>query len=130
MNLTLRVNSLKLTTILKHSVVLLAVIILNSVSHASATTAMSSHEMSGMSHSSGDRGSCATLCRTALLNRNTNDINRPDNEEDNDEPIPPFYSLSLITTVDEKEVKQKLYADAIKPPPKIPVYILYGVFRV
>lgn len=125
----LRVNNLKFIKILTHSAVLLTVVLLNSVSHASAMTAMPSHEMSGMSHSSGDTGSCATLCRTALVNRNTNDINHPDNEDD-DEPATPFYSLALVSVVDEKEVKQKLYADAVKPPPKIPVYILYGVFRV
>lgn len=121
---------MKLITVIKYSVVLLAVILLNSVSHASAMTAMPSHEMGGMSHSSGDAGSCATLCRTALVNRNTNDINRPDNEDDDTEPEVPFYSSLQANNANEKELKQKLYADAIKPPPKVPAYILFGVFRV
>lgn len=93
-------------------------------------TTVPSHEMGGMNHSSGDAGSCATLCRTALVNRDTNDINRPDNEDDDIEPAVPFYSTLQANNVSEKELKQKLYADSMKPPPKLPMYILYGVFRV
>lgn len=120
---------MKFITVLKHSVVLLAVILLNSVSHASAMTTMPSHEMGSMSHSSGDTSSCATLCRTAVVNQDTNNVNRPDNEDD-DEPIVAFYATNQAGLVSEKTEKQRLYAEAIKPPPKIPVYILYGVFRV
>lgn len=93
-------------------------------------TAMPAHEMNGMSHSSGDAGSCATLCRTALVSRDTNDINRPDNEDDDTEPAVPLYLSLQANSVSKEELRQKLYADAIKPPPKVPVYILYGVFRV
>ena len=93
-------------------------------------TAMPSHDMSGMNHSSGDTGSCATLCRTALINQDTNNVNRPDNEDDDDEPTVASYATNQAGQLSEKTEKQRLYADAIKPPPKIPVYILYGVFRV
>lgn len=85
--------------------------------------------MGGMSHSAGDTGSCATLCRTAVVNRDTHNVNRPDNEDD-DEPIVDFYATNQVGLVSEKTEKQRLYAEAIKPPPKIPIYILYGVFRV
>ena len=49
--------------------------------------------------------------------------------EDDDEPGLPFYVLDNNRVSDSKTLKQELYSDALKPPPKIPVYILYGVFR-
>lgn len=87
-----------------------------------------SHEMSGMSHSSTDASSCATLCRTAVVNKEDNLIN-DDESEDDIEPAAPFYLQSQPLRDDEKSATQLLYAAEIKPPPKIPIYILYGVFR-
>lgn len=120
---------MKYITAIKNIFVLLAVLLLNSVSHASAMTAMPSHEMSGMNHSSSDTTSCATLCRTAVINKEDNIIN-DDESEDDTEPAIPFYSQNQILARDEKSASQQLYAAEIKPPPKIPIYILYGVFRV
>jgi hypothetical protein len=121
---------MRLLAAIKHTLVLLAVVLLNSISFAGHTSAMStmSHEMNGMSHSSNDATSCATLCRTAVINKEDNLIN--DNESDDDtEPAIPFYTQNLPLRVDEKSVSQRLYAAGVKPPPKIPIYILYGVFR-
>ncbi len=87
-----------------------------------------SHEMNGMSHSSSDATSCATLCRTAVINKEDNVIN-DDESEDDTEPAIPFYAQDQLLLTDEKSVSQRLYAAEIKPPPKIPIYILYGVFR-
>ncbi len=102
---------------------------LNSVSHASAMSAMPSHEMSGMNHGSSDATSCATLCRTAVINKEDNVINN-DESEDDTEPAIAFYAQNQTLQTDEKSAAQRLYAAEIKPPPKIPIYILYGVFRV
>jgi hypothetical protein len=120
----------KLLAAIRHTLVLLAVVLLNSISFAGHTSAMStmSHEMSGMNHSSSDATSCATLCRTAVVNKEENIIN-DDESEDDTEPATPFYAQNQPLRLDEKSVSQRLYAAEIKPPPKIPIYILYGVFR-
>ena len=120
---------MKYLTAIKNILVLLAVLMLNSVSHASAMSAMPSHEMSGMNHGSSDTTSCATLCRTAVINKEDNVIN-DDESEDDTEPAIAFYGQSQTLSTDEKSLSQHLYAAEIKPPPKIPIYILYGVYRV
>lgn len=121
---------MKFLAAIKHTLVLLAVVLLNSISFAGHTSAMStmSHEMNGMSHSSNDATSCATLCRTAVINKEDTLINN-DESEDDTEPAIPFYSQNQPLLSDEKSVSQQLYAAEVKPPPKIPIYILYGVFR-
>ncbi len=121
---------MKLVAAIKHTLVLLVVLLLNSVSFAGHSAAMSSmsHEMSGMNHSSSDATSCATLCRTAVINKEDNIINNDERENDT-EPAVPFYVQNQPLKLDEKSVSQRLYAAETKPPPKIPIYILYGVFR-
>lgn len=121
---------MKLLAVIKHTLVLLAVVLLNSISFGAHTSAMStmSHEMSGMSHGSSDATSCATLCHTAVVNKEDNLIN-DDEREDDTEPAVPFYIQNQPIQLDEKSVSQRLYAAEIKPPPKIPIYILYSVFR-
>lgn len=121
---------MKLLTAIKHTHVLIAVVLLNSISFAAHTSAMStmSHKMSGMNHSSSDATSCATLCRTAVVSKEENIIN-DDESEDDTEPATQFYIQNQPLRLDEKSVSQRLYADEVKPPPKIPIYILYGVFR-
>ena len=52
-----------------------------------------------------------------------------DENEDDDEPALPFYAQNQQSYLDGKSITQRLYAAEIKPPPKIPIYILYGVFR-
>lgn len=114
---------MKYITAIKSALILLAVLLLNSVTVAGHTSAMStmSHEMGGMSHNSSDTRSCSTLCRTAVVSREENAI-RNDENEDDDEPVLPFYVQDTNWLSDSKTLKQELYADAIKPPPKIPIY--------
>jgi hypothetical protein len=50
-------------------------------------------------------------------------------DEDDDKLGTAIYLQSQPLQTDGKSVKQRLYAAEIKPPPKIPIYILYGVFR-
>ncbi len=122
---------MKLAAAIKNALVLLAVVLINSISFAGHTSAMSSmsHEMGSMKHGSSDATSCATLCRTAVINKEDNVIN-DDESEDDTEPAIAFYGQSQTLSTDEKSLSQHLYAAEIKPPPKIPIYILYGVFRV
>ncbi|TAH32855.1 hypothetical protein EYC59_05525 [Candidatus Saccharibacteria bacterium] len=121
---------MKLLAAIKYTLVLLAVVLLNSISVAGHTSAMTtmSHEMSGMSHDSSGASSCATLCRTAVINKEENIINNDVNDDDT-EPTTPLYFSGRQLSTDDKSVSQRLYAAEVKPPPKIPIYILYGVFR-
>lgn len=121
---------MKLIAAIKNTLVLLAVVLLNSLTFVGHSAAMStmSHDMSGMSHDSSDATSCATLCRTAVINKEENSVNNDESEDDN-EPALPFYISDQPLRLDEKSVTQRLYAAEVKPPPKIPIYILYGVFR-
>ena len=122
---------MKLVATIKNTLILFAVVLLNSLTFVGHSAAMStmSHDMSGMSHGSSDATSCATLCRTAVVNKEENAIN-DDESEDDDEPIAPFFVESQPLHLDQKSVSQRLYAAEVKPPPKIPIYIIYGVFRV
>ncbi len=121
----------KLSAAIKNILVLLAVVLFSSISmagHASAMSSMS-HDTSGMKHGSSDATSCATLCRTAVINKEDNVINN-DESEDDTEPVLANYVQNPIVYTDEKSISQHLYAAEIKPPPKIPIYILYNVYRV
>ena len=122
---------MKLVSAIKNTLVLLAVVLHSSISLAGHASAISttSHEMSDMNHSSSDATSCATICRTVVINREENIINDDENEDDT-EPAMASYIQSQTLLTDKKSVSQRLYASEIKPPPKIPIYILYGVFRV
>ena len=95
--------------------------------HASAMP-MASHEMGSMNHETSSSTSCATLCRTAVINKE--EILNLENDEENDESTILFYAQREVWKFSEIHVNQRIYADSIKPPPKIPIYILYGVFRV
>ncbi len=95
--------------------------------HASAMP-MTSHEMGGMNHDAGSSTSCATLCRTAVFTKEEAVVHV--DEEENDEPLAPYYAQFQTPIPDDIGIKSRLYATSVKPPPKIPIYILYGVFRV
>ena len=121
---------MELLVAVKDALVLLAVVLLNSLTFVGHSTAMStmSHEMSGINHSSSNASSCATLCRTAVVNKDENVIKNDENEDDN-EPELPFYIQNQPLQIDSKSMVQRLYVTEIKPPPKVPIYILYGIFR-
>lgn len=121
---------MKYLKVLKSVALLFAVLLLNSVTFAAHTSAMPvmAHDMAGMNHKANDNTSCATQCRTAVFNKEDAINSRYDVEDD--EPVVPFYSQNQAWLFSDTHATQKLYADSIKPPPKIPIYILYGVFRV
>jgi len=111
---------------------LLAVIILTSISfsgHASAMTSMS-HEMNGMQHESSDVVNCATLCRTAIVGKKEYLVDVDQDNEDDAKLIIPFHLHGQSLQTDNKTTSQQLYSAEVKPRPKIPIYILYSVFRV
>ena len=89
---------------------------------------MGSHNMSGMSHEKGSSASCTTLCETFVASKEEAVI-LASVDKDID-PISPYYSLFQGSILNDLDTTYKLYADTIKPPPKVPIYILYAVFRV
>jgi hypothetical protein len=116
---------------IKNVSLIVAILLLNSLAfstHTSAMPAMSHDINSGMKHSTSDSASCATLCRTAVLNKD--ELVDSDYDEENDEPAIPFYLLTNVGQFNNDSVSQKIYAESVKPPPKIPIYILYAVYRV
>lgn len=121
---------MKFLASIKNTLVLLAVVLLNSLTFVGHSAAMStmSHDMGSMKHTSSDATSCATLCRTAVVNKEDAATRNEENEDD-DEPAFPFYAQNQQLLLDRKSITQRLYAAEIKPPPKIPIYILYGIFR-
>lgn len=121
---------MKLMAVIKNTLILLAVLLLNSLTFVGHTAAMSTmqHEMSGWGHGSSDTTSCATLCRTAVITKEENGV-RNDSDEEDDKSVASFYVDNQRVWLDSKTISQRLYAAEIKPPPKIPIYILYGVFR-
>lgn len=117
--------------VIKSAFVLLSVLLINSAGfagHSVAMTAMS-HEIGGMSHNSSNSNTCVSLCRTPVVNKEVNIIIN-DEDEDDDEPLIPFYLQNQqFLQFDNRTLAQHLYAIATKPPPKVPAYILYSVFR-
>lgn len=123
---------MKLITAIKNTFALLAVIMLTSISfsgHASAMTSMS-HKMNGMQHESSDVVNCATLCRTAIVDKKEYLVDVDQDNEDDTKLLIPYYIRGQSLQTDNKTTSQQLYSAEVKPPPKIPMYILYSVYRV
>jgi hypothetical protein len=103
------------------------------VNHVSAMPA-SMHQMEhGSSHSqhmqsSSSTSRCVTLCTSAVVGRDE-DLDFVSEEDDDDEPVVPFYVLTQQSIYDTKSSEVTRAVASIKPPPKVPIYILYGVFR-
>lgn len=109
---------------------ILTLILLNSFglfAHASAMP-MTGHDMGTMEHQSSGAANCATLCRTAVLNKDES-VARVNKEEDDTEPALPFYAQGLQVQTPAVDIDAKLYADKVLPPPKVPLHILFGVSR-
>jgi len=121
---------MKYLKVLKNAGLLSVVLLLNSISFAAHSSAMPTmaHEMNGLEHSVKDSIPCASQCRTAVFNQE--EIAVSQSNEDDDEPSVPFYAQKQNQHFIKNTEQKKLYADALKPPPKIPIYILYAVFRV
>lgn len=123
---------MNLLAAIKNLFSLLAVIMLGSISfsgHASAMTSMS-HEMNGMQHESSEVVNCPTLCRTAIVDKKEHLVDADQDNEEDTKPIIPFYVKDRSLQTDKKTISQQLYTMEIKPPPKVPIHILYSVFRV
>jgi len=117
---------------IKNSLVLVAIVLINSIGFAGHTSAMStmSHEMTGMNHqSSSDAASCASLCRTAVLSNESTNPKQLEDDDDEDNTAVHLPQQGQTWELSSSLVRQRLYASDVKPPPKVPFYILFQVFR-
>ncbi len=121
---------MRLATAIKTFLVLFAVVLLNSASLTGHSIAMpaQAHDMKAMNHSSSDTSSCATLCRTVVVGKEENII-KPEEKEKDKNPVPYYLQSQNQSFTDVRSISKRSYASNVKPPPKIPIYILYGVFR-
>lgn len=103
------------------------------ISHASAMP-VSMHQMSqDGSHAHHSQSSstsrCVTLCTSAIVQRE-DELKDSMIHDDNNEPDLPFYLVGQHAVYDSESTKVALATASVKPPPKVPIYIRYGVFRV
>lgn len=109
-------------------VAVLAVLVLNGFGFVGHTAAMPMHGMEGMNHDQTNATSCATLCRTAVVDSKEQHAKNTQKEND-DEPFFPFYLQLQNQSIDESLSLTKTCQSSIKPPPKVPIYILHCVSR-
>ena len=125
---------MKYLAVIKNNILLVFVLLINSLGLAGPASAIAttSHEMGNMDHRPYNTSSCAGQCSVVALNKNTEKIQTEDEEKqaDKDKPATPFYSTVSNWNFTHKLSQQKQYAEVVQPPPKLPVYIRYAVFRV
>ncbi len=114
--------------IFRSIVAVLAVLVLNGFGFVGHTAAMPMHGMNDMSHEQTTGASCATLCRTAVVNESEQRKTATEEDED-DEPYIPFYLQLQSTRIDSIDTQSVTCKLTVKPPPKVPIYILHCVSR-
>lgn len=98
------------------------------VAHTSATP-MSGHDMNGMNHSSGSSSiNCAALCSNNTFFKDESIL--AIREDKDDEPVIPYYTALRSVFIPAVDIDSKIYSEAVRPPPKVPIHIRLGVFRV
>lgn len=96
--------------------------------HSSAMSASSSHSMAGMKHTK-TSVTCITLCTSATSQKLT-DLEIFDNEDD-DEPSKASYLINQDSLQSLAAFHSSIAREAVKfePPPGLPGYIRFAVFR-
>lgn len=121
-------------TMLRYAFVLFAVLLLNSFTfagHSAALTSGMSHGGMGEDHNSRNTATCITSCYAGIV-QNENSVKENDEEDQDDgKPIAFFYTQNQPRQLDEKTIRQRLYAATeIEPPPKVSIHLLHGLIRV
>ena len=112
--------------IIQNIVGILVVIVLNGFGFVGHTVAMPMH---GMNHEQTSSANCAILCRTVAVESKQLKAKETQKENDN-EPFIPFYLQLQNQRIDASPSVIKSCQPSIRLPLKVPIYILYGVFRV
>lgn len=106
----------------------LIALILNGFGFVGHAAAMPIHDMHEMGHDQANTSTCATLCRTAVIETNVSSKNDEQDQND-DEPIIPYYLQLQSRYIAGAEQLTKTCQSTIKPPPKVPIHILHCVSR-
>ncbi len=74
---------------------------------------------------------CVSQCTNSAPGKKQDELNLEQDNEDDDHPITPYYAAYLTPSYDYSSrlasIKSK---QSLRPPPKVPIYISLGVFRV
>ena len=100
------------------------------IGHASAmpmSMHQNGHDSSHTKHTSSSSNRCVTLCTSAVFNKD-DDYDASEDELD-DKPAIPFY-VQQPSIYDATSLALSRSVYVVKPPPKVPIYILHSVFRV
>ena len=114
--------------IIRNIVGILVVIVLNGFGFVGHTVAMPTDGMGGMSHDHSSSVSCATLCRTAVVDSKEQQTKNVQDEND-DKPFIPFYLQLQNQHIEASQGATKPCQSSIEPPSKVPIYILHCVSR-
>jgi len=101
------------------------------MTHSSAMPASMHMEHSssqGQHTQSSSSSRCVTLCTTAVTVRE--EKQNKDVQAENDEPTLPYYLVTKKLVFDDSTLTSIPASQTIKPPPKVPIYILNSVFRI
>lgn len=71
---------------------------------------------------------CATLCTSIVFNKEGSEQSLL--EEKDDEPTTPFYAQAQLSYFYAAHAKNYSSGLALRPPPKVPLYILHQAFRI
>lgn len=121
---------MNLAAIMKYTFAALIITLLNLTGLVGHTSAMESmtHDMVNVDHSSSQTRPCDAICRSSVTAIQKNIVRKKQINKNNLE-TEPFYRQFQRQTLKIYEVKELVYVARTKPPPKIPIYILYDVFR-
>lgn len=88
----------------------------------------SMHQTQKMHHAASSSANCATLCRTAVVNKPEKTVNIDDSIDDEDNS--PVHATQLDRALSDYLASAgRRYVANFHPPPKLGAYILYGVYR-
>lgn len=92
---------------------------------------VNSHETNGMNHTTGSSPiNCASLCTYNAFYKDEPALIVREDEDEDDKPVLPYYIALRSTFISNFESASELYPAAIKPLPKVPIYIHNQVFRI
>ena len=110
---------------------LVAIFFVTAFSFSAHTSVMAIgvHDSGSKSHATKDNSlNCVTPCFNYIFNKD--ETVTAIREDEDDEPALPYYVEFQSSPLLIADARSRLYSAAVKPPPKVPIYLLYRVYRV
>ena len=111
--------------ILRYMIALFAVTVFGSVGFAGHMSARPS--MTGMHHEGSNVSSCSVLCSAV---KHDDEVAIADEQDDDTTPHRPFYGNQRPWLTYDAKSKGWHVVESVKPPPKVPLYLMNAVLRV